>query len=64
MEEKKQATEYAPIVFMNMPISDDKDDVIGINSTVATVKYAADNGATMVGVIADYGLENRVSPKH
>ncbi len=46
---------YNPIVFMNTPISDDKNDVIGINSTVSAIKYAADKGAKLVGIIADYG---------
>lgn len=47
--------EYEPIVFMNSPISDESNDVIGINSAVQSIKKATNEGATMVGVIADYG---------
>ncbi len=45
----------SPIVFVNNPISDAKDDVIGFSSQVETIKNAVKNGATMIGLIADYG---------
>ena len=52
---KESNKKYDPIVFMNTPISDDNDDVIGINSTVEAIKRATDSDAKMIGVIADYG---------
>ena len=45
----------SPIVFVNNPIYDVKDDVIGFSSQVETIKNSIENGATMIGVIADYG---------
>lgn len=51
-KEKKQ---YPPIVFVNNPVRKQKYDVIGFDTQVETLKNAIDNGATMIGVIADYG---------
>ncbi|MDD4593202.1 MAG: hypothetical protein PHG06_22700, partial [Parabacteroides sp.] len=55
MKEKSKNKQYAPIVFMNTPISDDKEDIIGINSAITAIKHAASIGAKRIGVIADYG---------
>ena len=45
-----------PIVFVNNPIKSNDDDVVGFSSQVETISEAIDNGgATMIGVIADYG---------
>ena len=55
MRKKKQNKQIDPIIFMNTPISDDKDDVIGINSSVDSIKHAIENDAKMIGIIADYG---------
>ena len=44
-----------PIVFMNMPISGETNDIIGISSAVDSIEYAIDNDAKMIGIIADYG---------
>ena len=52
LEEKKQ---YSPIVFVNNPVKDPAHDVIGFDAQVATLQNAIDDGATMIGVIADYG---------
>lgn len=46
---------YKPIVFLNTPIESDETDVIGIDSSVLSAKAAINNGANMIGVIADYG---------
>ena len=51
-EEKKQ---YSPIVFVNNPVKDPEHDVIGFDAQVETLQNAIDDGATMIGVIADYG---------
>lgn len=51
-EEKKQ---YTPIVFVNNPVKDSEHDVIGFDAQVETLQDAIDGGATMIGVIADYG---------
>ena len=45
----------SPIIFVNNPIADAKDDVIGFSSQVETIKNSIKNGATMIGLIADYG---------
>ncbi|MCL2718989.1 MAG: hypothetical protein FWE14_09455 [Lachnospiraceae bacterium] len=44
-----------PIIFMNTPISDESNDIIGLNSTVNSISYAINKKARMIGVIADYG---------
>lgn len=46
---------YAPIVFVNTPISDALYDVIGFDSQVKTLRAAIDDGANMIGIIANYG---------
>ncbi len=51
-EKKKQ---YSPIVFVNNPVKDSEHDVIGFEAQVETLQNAIDDGATMIGVIADYG---------
>lgn len=48
-------SEYTPIVFVNNPITDRDHDVIGFNTQVDTLQCAIDDGATMIGIIADYG---------
>ena len=46
---------YKPIVFVNNPIKNRKDDVVGFDSQVETLEYAISKGANLIGVIADYG---------
>ena len=46
---------YAPIVFVNTPISDALYDVIGFDSQVKTLRAAIDDEANMIGIIANYG---------
>ncbi|MBQ8804688.1 MAG: hypothetical protein IJZ53_13755 [Tyzzerella sp.] len=46
---------YKPIVFVNNPISDSGEDVIGFQSQVDIIRSAINKGANMIGVIADYG---------
>lgn len=43
------------IVFVNKPVTEPSCDVIGFDAQVNTIQKAIDNGATMIGVIADYG---------
>ena len=51
-EEKKK---YSPIVFVNSPVAEPKYDVIGFDAQVETIQQAIEGGATMIGVVADYG---------
>lgn len=51
----KKKKQYSPIVFVNNPVKDTEHDVIGFDAQVKTLHDAIDNGATMIGVIADYG---------
>jgi hypothetical protein len=46
---------YQPIVFVNNPITSTEEDVIGFDAQVDTLQCAINNGANMIGVIADYG---------
>lgn len=50
-----EQTEYAPIVFINKPAKNYSQDVVGFKSQVETIHQAINNGATMIGIIADYG---------
>ena len=51
----KEAETYKPIVFVNNPIKDQKDDIVGFESQVETLECAINEGANLIGVIADYG---------
>lgn len=44
-----------PIVFVNNPITTEKEDVIGLSGYLDTVNQAINDDSTMIGVIADYG---------
>ncbi len=46
---------YDPIIFMNMPITNKEDDVIGISTSVKAINNAIEDGAEMIGIIAEYG---------
>ncbi len=46
---------YDPIVFVNKPVIDLADDVVGFESQIDTIKCSINNGATMIGIVADYG---------
>ena len=50
-----EAEKYQPIVFVNNPITNAEGDVIGFETQVDTLQCAIDNGANMIGIIADYG---------
>lgn len=51
----KEEKNYEPIIFMNTPIMNKNDDVIGISSSVDAINIALEDGAKMVGVVAEYG---------
>lgn len=53
-ELNKEVT-YPSIVFVNKPVSKKSSDIIGFDSQVKTLTNAIDDGATMIGIIADYG---------
>lgn len=46
---------YNPIVFVNRPISNYDSDIVGFESQIDTIKAAINNGANMIGIVADYG---------
>lgn len=46
---------YTPIVFVNSPISDLKEDAIGFKEQLDILKESIKNGAKMIGLIAGYG---------
>lgn len=50
-----ETKKYQPIVFVNNPITNSAEDVIGFESQVETIQCAIDKGANMIGIIADYG---------
>lgn len=50
-----ETEKYQPIVFVNNPITNAKDDVIGFDAQVETLQCAINDGANMIGIIADYG---------
>lgn len=43
------------IVFVNKPINNKKEDLIGIESSVKMIEEAVDNEANIIGVIGDFG---------
>ena len=45
-----------PIVFVNKPIDSHSNDIVGFSSQVEMICNAIEQeGATMIGIIADYG---------
>ena len=55
MKNNNQTNSIKPIVFVNNPINNKDNDVVGFDSQVDTIESAIVNGATMIGVVADYG---------
>lgn len=55
LEEVEEDKKFEPIVFINNPISNTNEDVIGFESQVETLMCAIENNANMIGIIADYG---------
>lgn len=56
MQEKDTSSGvYEPIIFLNSPINTEDNDIIGISSAIKSIKSAIEQGAAMIGVIADYG---------
>lgn len=54
-EKVEETKKFEPIVFVNNPISNANEDVIGFESQVETLICAIENDANMIGIIADYG---------
>lgn len=54
-EKVESSKKYEPVVFVNHPISNINEDVIGFDSQIDTLLCAIDNNANMIGIIADYG---------
>jgi len=53
--QNKDEKQYQPIVFLNSPISDETEDVLGIKSAADAIVEAVGQSANMIGLIADYG---------
>lgn len=54
-KENNRGLKYEPIVFVNRPAANYEQDVVGFKSQVETIKQAIKTGATMIGIIADFG---------
>lgn len=55
-EENNTKKEFiGPMVFVNNPISDEGQDVLGIGTYADRINQALDEGANIIGVIGDYG---------
>ena len=52
---KEQNEKENTIIFINKPIKDETEDVLGINSYAKRINKAIDEGANIIGVIGDYG---------
>ena len=46
---------YNPIVFTNIPIKENKNDLLGINIDADRIEQAINEGANIIGIIGDYG---------
>ena len=55
IKEPHESKKYDPIVFVNNPVTESNYDVIGFDSQVKTIERAIADGATMIGLVADYG---------
>lgn len=44
-----------PVVFQNQPITDEKEDLFGFNLHVKALQSAINGGASIIGVMGDYG---------
>jgi len=54
--EVKNDDELVPsIVFVNKPITDIAEDIVGFDTQINTIKEAIDDGADMIALVADYG---------
>lgn len=51
----EESRKCEPIIFMNSPISTEENDAIGISSAVDSIKMAIEDGAKMIGIVAEYG---------
>jgi hypothetical protein len=53
--ETSQVNEVPQIVLVNKPVSEIQQDLLGYTSQTNAIKKAIQNGANLIGVIADYG---------
>lgn len=54
--EAKNSEELVPsIVFVNKPITDIAEDIVGFDTQINTIKEAINDGADMIALVADYG---------
>lgn len=54
-ENNKNKNNIKPILYINNPINDLNQDIVGFETQIASIEQAIDSGATMIGLIADYG---------
>lgn len=54
-EKKPQDSDIKPLVFVNQPIKDPENDIVGFSSQVATICEAVKSGSSMIGIVSDYG---------
>lgn len=52
---EKEEGKFEPIIFINKPVYDLDNDIIGFSTQVSILKEAIEKGARMIGIIADYG---------
>lgn len=53
---KKTENKVTPsIVFVNKPITDIAEDIVGFDTQINTIKEAINDGADMIALVADYG---------
>lgn len=48
--------ENKSVIFVNKPIEDDKEDLIGIESYMKRVEKAINEGSNVIGIVGDYGI--------
>lgn len=52
----EEVKENKSVVFVNKPIMDDNEDLIGIESYIKRVEKAIDEGSNVIGIVGDYGI--------
>jgi len=54
-ENKQKPNNYDPIVFINSPLNNRDDDVIGLGSIIDSISMVITKGANLIGIIANFG---------
>lgn len=56
IKNNENTEENKSVIFVNKPITDDKEDLIGIESYIKRVEKAIDEGSNVIGIVGDYGI--------